>query len=522
MTNRKLIGLVNGVLIVAVLAPILLSIYLAHRKAEQDFHAELGHYANRAIVRTSRVIDQATEAIIQINQFNDSTCSKAHLHAMRSIALSNRYLQEVLFQKNGYVMCSSLEETGIGKPIGKPDIVGGQGFSAWYTDTTDIGFQHAMIYIGKGAHITAIDPLSFIDVVPYGSHPIQIAMVGLQSKRMVASNGTLDTEIWQASLRQGLNAFEKNDIAYVIRRENNIGLAMIAWAPLSPLSVSWYQQLLIWLPIGILFSLAAGWYITRLLHRLQSPRARLADAIKNRELSLMYQPIVDLQTGEGVGAEALLRWQQQDGSYLSPDIFIPLAEQTDQITQITELVIDKLFVELGEWLHHHPERHISVNLAPCDVRNSHILEIIRPYLARYFVKPEQIAFELTERGFSDPKVTSPVITQLRRAGHPIYIDDFGTGYSSLSYLQDLEVDVIKIDKSFVDSLEYQKVTPYIIKMAKTLHIAMVAEGVETAGQAAWLRKHGVQYGQGWLYSKALPKNEFIQWINRNHAIDQNS
>ncbi len=100
----------------------------------------------------------------------------------------------------------------------------------------------------------------------------------------------------------------------------------------------------------------------------------------------------------------------------------------------------------------------------------------------------------------------PVIAHYRQAGHRISIDDFGTGYSSLSYLQKLDVDTLKIDKSFVDTLEYRPLTPHIIEMAKALNLATVAEGVETESQRDWLRQHGVQYAQGWLYSKALPKS----------------
>jgi len=298
---------------------------------------------------------------------------------------------------------------------------------------------------------------------------------------------------------------------------------MIAWTSLGPLNGRWYQQLFIWLPVGLLLSLAAGWFIIRILRRLQSPRSHLLDAIKNHELSVAYQPIVHLQSGECVGAEALVRWKQEDGSMLNPDIFIPLAEQTGLITKVTEQVIECIFHELGDWLRQHPEHHISVNLAPCDVRNLHILNVVHPYLARYSVKPEQITFEITERGFADPKITAPIIAQYRLAGHSIYIDDFGTGYSSLSYLQNLDVDVLKIDKCFVDALEYKNVTPHIIEMAKALNIAMVAEGIETEGQATWLRNHGVQYGQGWLYSKSLSKDEFIAWIAAHPSpITQNN
>jgi sensor c-di-GMP phosphodiesterase-like protein len=163
--------------------------------------------------------------------------------------------------------------------------------------------------------------------------------------------------------------------------------------------------------------------------------------------------------------------------------------------------------------------HVSINLAPADLLSSTLPGHINHLLNKWQIPPSQIALELTERGFADPKVSAPAIAGFRRAGHSIYIDDFGTGYSSLSYLQDLDVDTLKIDKSFVDALEYKSVTPHIIEMAKSLKLAMVAEGVETEGQLAWLRRHGVQYGQGWLYSKALPKMEFITWAENNLEPD---
>lgn len=170
---------------------------------------------------------------------------------------------------------------------------------------------------------------------------------------------------------------------------------------------------------------------------------------------------------------------------------------------------------MGHWLQRHPDQHISINLAPADLTSGILPPLLSQLLNKWQIHPRQIALELTERGFADPKISAPAIAALRRSGHPVYIDDFGTGYSSLSYLQDLDVDTLKIDKSFVDALEYKNVTPHIIEIAKSLKLAMVAEGVETAGQLAWLHRHGVQYGQGWFYSKALPKTEFILWAENN-------
>ncbi|MFZ3387407.1 EAL domain-containing protein [Buttiauxella gaviniae] len=517
MTSRKLISLVSGVLILAVLLPILLSIYLAHRNAEHAFHDELVEFADHALLRTDKVIDQAVSAINDINRFNDNTCSPAHAEAMHRVALEYRYVQEVMFQEDEHILCTSLESITHSATLGKPDRQGIHGFNAWYTTPPIPDFQRKMVYIGKKPHLALIDPMSFIDVLPFGNYTLNIAMIGLHNNQLIASNSRYIPETWHEALEQGTDEFQNNDNFYVIRRDNNLGLAMIAWASMEPLTTAWYQQLFIWLPVGLIISLAAGGLLIRILRRLLSPRNRLMDAIKNNEFSVVYQPIVHLQSGEIVGAEALIRWQQQDGSMLNPDVFIPLAEQTGLVTQLTEQVVKRIFLELGDWLSKHPHHHISVNMGVQDARSLHILDITRPYLARYSVNPKQIAFEITERGFSDPIITAPIIAQYRKAGHAIYIDDFGTGYSSLSYLQDLDVDILKIDKSFVDALEYKNVTPHIIEMAKALGILMVAEGIETPSQAAWLRKQGVQYGQGWFFSKALPKNEFIEWVASSSA-----
>ncbi|WP_310608467.1 EAL domain-containing protein [Buttiauxella brennerae] len=511
MTSRKLISMVSGVLILAVLLPILLSIYLAHRNAEQAFRDQLGEFADHALFRTGSVIDQAVSAINDINEFKDHTCSPAHAEAMHRVALKYRYVREVMFLDNGHIQCSSQENFPEGETLGKPDRVGPEGFSAWYTTPPVPGFQRKMVYIGKQSHLALIDPMSFIDVLPFRGYALNIAMVSLHDNKLIASTNKYIPEIWRDTQFQGADEFQSDNDFYVIRRDNDLGLAMIAWASMEPLTMAWYEQLFIWLPVGLLVSLAVGIFLTRVLRRLLSPRNRLMDAIKNHEISVVYQPIVHLQSGKSVGAEALIRWQQQDGSMLNPDVFIPLAEQTGLVTKLTEQVIDIIFTELGDWLHQHPHHHISVNMGVQDVRSTHILEVIHPYLARYAVDAKQIALEITERGFTDPKITAPVIEKYRQAGHAIYIDDFGTGYSSLSYLQELDVDVLKIDKLFVDALEYKNVTPHIIEMANALKILMVAEGIETPAQAAWLRKQGVQYGQGWLYSKALPKDEFIAW-----------
>ena len=170
---------------------------------------------------------------------------------------------------------------------------------------------------------------------------------------------------------------------------------------------------------------------------------------------------------------------------------------------------------MGRWLAQNPEMYISINIAAADLLSPTLPALINQQVRQWQVATKQIAIELTERNLADPETAVPVLQAYRELGHTVYIDDFGVGYSSLSYLQDLEVDTLKIDKSFVDTLECNHVIGHIIEIAKSLNLSTVAEGVECPHQRDWLVAHGVRSGQGWLFSKPLPKKVFIDWVEDN-------
>ncbi len=169
---------------------------------------------------------------------------------------------------------------------------------------------------------------------------------------------------------------------------------------------------------------------------------------------------------------------------------------------------------MGSWLKSHPEQHISINLEASDLASETLPTLLSTLLNRSQISPSQIALELTEREFADPKTSAPIVARYRNAGHSIYIDDFGTGYSSLSYLQNLDVDVLKIDKSFVDALEYKNVTPHIIEMAKTLKLKMVAEGIETASKNSGYASMAYIMVRAGYTVNPLPATAFILWAEQ--------
>lgn len=511
MRTKHLVSLVTGILILSVLVPVVLSVWIAYRQVEKNFIQELNNYSERVYERTARVADQAKYALNKIEAIQYLPCSREHLLAMRRISYSYRYVQEVLYLQNNTPLCSSLEQESRAGTFPPPMRITEDGYRAWFTAQNDLGINRNMAALGTENYIVMIDPASFIDVMSFGPWQIDVAIIGLEHNTVIASTGALAPNVLQLGKLTTPQHLESHGILYEVRPFPEMGISIISWSSTLPLEKIWHRQAFIWVPVGIAIGLLGALFIRRILRRLQSPHHRLQDAITNREIKVHYQPIISLTTCKIVGAEALARWPQTDGSYLSPEIFITLAQQTGLTEPLTRLIIETVFEDMGPWLRQHPEQHISINVESADLLSDKLPSLLNKLLKQHQLSPQQIALELTEREFADPKITSPAIAHYREAGHAIYIDDFGTGYSSLSYLQNLEVDILKIDKSFVDALEYKNVTPHIIEMAKTLKLKMVAEGIETANQEDWLRQHGVDFGQGWLYSKALPKAEFILW-----------
>ena len=515
MTTRHLIALITSVLIVAIFLPIVLSIWFAQREASHQFIDEQKNYASRILIRTQQVMAQAKSALQQMDGLHEESCSPQHLQAMRRMTYTWRYIQEVIYIEDTTAKCSSLDSQNTPTVFPQPDRILPSGYRAWFTTQNDLGSNRYMVAIASQHHMVILDPISFIDIIPFSQNTLQVALISTPKNHILASSAPFEPYIWAQIKQNQFQSLTIGNTIYITRQYPDLQIAVVTWDSTLPLSTRLYHQLFIWVPLGLLVSLLAGGLIYQALRHLQSPRQRLLDALNHAAITVYYQPIVSLKTGKIVGCEALARWKQPNGDELSPEIFIPLAEETGLITHLTENIVKIIFHDLGTWLQQHPEQHVSINLSVADFHSADLQRLLRQQLRTWQVAPQQIALELTERGFADPKTTLPAIANYRQSGHQVYIDDFGTGYSSLRYLQDLEVDTLKLDKSFVSALEYTQVTPYIIEIAKKLQLNVVAEGIEEAYQETWLREHGVQFGQGWFYSKAIPKEAFILWAGNN-------
>lgn len=277
------------------------------------------------------------------------------------------------------------------------------------------------------------------------------------------------------------------------------------------------------LSASLLIALCNGTLAWLWVRRRTAPRRALDAALRHGEIKVLYQPIFTLDTRQCVGAEALVRWKRADGTVTHPDLFIPLAEHTGQIRQITDFVLRRLLEQLGSLLRNHPHLYVSVNLAACDVMSPRIGRVVGRLLARHQVAARQIAFEVTERSLVDAMKACNHLQNLRERGHKVLIDDFGTGYCSLAYLQSLPVDCLKIDKAFIDALGHDAassgVAPHIIRMAHALQLRVIAEGVEFESQAVLLSGEGVMHGQGWLFSRPVTAAALVELVNGGDYMD---
>jgi diguanylate cyclase (GGDEF)-like protein/PAS domain S-box-containing protein len=242
----------------------------------------------------------------------------------------------------------------------------------------------------------------------------------------------------------------------------------------------------------------------------------LRQALEARSFRVHYQPQVCLRTQRVVGAEALLRWPQDECSYLSPKHFIPVAEQTGLIAAVGEWVMRTACAEIGAIRDRlSPGFRLSVNLSPRQLTLSNLQALVAESLATSGLAPEQLELEITETSLLQDDIVH-LIEELRATGVGIAIDDFGTGFSSLSQVTRLPIDCLKIDRSFVRDIDRDSsqaaVTAAIVAIGHRLGIRTIAEGIETAEQLQAIAAQGCAFGQGFLFSKAVPIAELVPAI----------
>ena len=241
----------------------------------------------------------------------------------------------------------------------------------------------------------------------------------------------------------------------------------------------------------------------------------LRQAVREQQFILFYQPIVDLQHNRLAGAEALIRWRHPEKGLVPPDKFIPIVEQSGLINEIGLWVLESACEKLGEWQAAGHDYYLSINVSGRQIPNGLPPSSIADALQRHGIAPERLALEITEGVLlSNIDEALAWLQAIKHLGVRTYLDDFGTGYSSLSYLKRFPLDTLKVDRSFVQDMQYGNseslLVEAIIAMARSLRLSVVAEGVETAQHLQMLRDMGCHYAQGYYLARPLPAEDFLE------------
>lgn len=256
---------------------------------------------------------------------------------------------------------------------------------------------------------------------------------------------------------------------------------------------------------------------TEIMYRYELQKGIDTGLVQN-EFYVHFQPIVNLNTGEYVGAEALLRWKHEQHGFIPPDVFIPIAEQSHKIDQLTELVFAEAQSLLEKTRESKPDFYVSVNLSP--------MQFVEPGIKSRLFQPipadvaKRLVVETTESQMIENIDTyEQNISELKEHGIGVFLDDFGTGYSNLGYLNRLKFDTVKIDKSFTRDIDSKREKQPVIKavsnLARDLNMTVVAEGVETEAELNTLCELNISHGQGYLWSKPIALDELLEKLLKN-------
>ncbi|MHC8302486.1 EAL domain-containing protein [Pseudomonas sp. ZS1P83] len=494
------------------------SLFVAMHQVEQSESEEMNAQGERFLARLEQLFGQLRESLDDLEAQPLRGCDDEMIATLQQVSFNYRFVYEAAYMDASRICSNRPRQEGLS--MTRPPDIKGPTYSYWLNTTTEPDENRAALMLGRGNFRVATSRGHLTDMVDLS--PGSSLLVVLDGTRAIPVLGVSQvwppTEPWPPKSSDALQITQSRLIYRMPTNNPEYQLVLISPRTGMHVPAAWWWLL----PASLVLAVCVGFLVLLLVRQRQSLDAELSGAIRRGELQVLYQPIFDLDSRNCVGAEALLRWRRPDGTLTSPDLFIPMAENTGQIRQMTDFVLQRLLEQLGHLLRANPQLYISVNLAACDVMVPRIGQVMARLLTLHRVAAKQIAFEVTERGLIDVVVARENLQALRDVGHQVLIDDFGTGYCSLAYLQTLPVDCLKIDKAFIDALGHDAassgVAPHIIRMAQALQLTVIAEGIEHESQAALLSSEGVKFGQGWLFAHALSAVQFIELITRGRRL----
>ena len=498
---------INIIQTAGALLSVTLCALLSAGMALHQLRRDTAHTAQILLSHVDRVTRIASEASRITAGMAERPCDEIREKMIATGALTP-YLRSIGLLLNGDLVCSSVTGSRVLNELeiyGTHITANKSGTSIISIDgTSSLPGQEAIIYASSAANgmtaISVVDARYFIDL-----------MDSLNDENHDKIN--LQFSSGPAILSPGGNFTN----ATSFQSDFSSSLSHVRLRIETPLHSLIYYVLrnLIFLgPLFLLLTFIMLYIEQRWQNREISLEDELARGITQGEFSVHYQPLCETNSGLCTGAEALMRWQRRDGKNISPSVFIRAAEENGMIINLTQHLFELIIRDVKSWNVTVPF-HLGVNIAAAHLNHtvfSNDVLRLRGSIDHFF----NLVLEITERSLvEDMAVAAEKLSTLRNKGCKVAVDDFGTGYCSLSLLQDLPVDYLKIDKSFIDTLssagEDTPILDMIIALSQRLGLTTIGEGISTAHQAEWLKANRVPYVQGYFYAKPMPADVFYQW-----------
>jgi len=510
---RKVLPVLVGLVLAGI--PFAVFEFWLDGRVEREARAEVSVNARRAIGIVETRVSRAMATIDSLVERGVMTCKPADLEALRLAAFTTSSVKEIsIIGLDGLTSC-----TDHGLKLGQRQLIG----EPQKTGPADTFLEIMYFADLKQSMIRLRRVLDNGDAVAGLIAPDQLMPVadGPSSNgrpihsRVQARDGTLIAEVGVAAIAQ----VPTNDLFVANAESEQYGIRLTVWRTRAEILDAVAELRTNGLILcGAIALIVFGLATMLLQRRNQAPQETLSAALAAGEFVPYYQPIIDITTGRVSGAEVLVRWRKPDGTIGMPGTFIPQMEQSGLVVELSFRLMRQALIDLGEVYSRAPQLRVSFNLTADQFADESTVAEVRSIFLRSPIKMSQVVLELTERQEpADFNKTRQVIASLQVLGCKVALDDVGTGHSGLSSILKLGVDIIKIDKMFVDSMDDDRnsaaIIATLVELARKLGMDTVAEGVEHFEQVVELRRRGIRSAQGFIFAPALPVGAYVQLVD---------
>jgi len=508
--HKRLIAITAGVIMAAV--PLIGFDYWLSDLVQRQTQEDSTQLAKRAIDLAETRLTRAVSALVTLRTLGADSCTPDDITMIRAVLLTATPVKDIaVVGDDGKERCSQLGSSVstvlMSEPITRP-VAAVLETVRLTTGSTDLYQRVRLLADGNHAELAAFIPSDlFIPMIANEEAALRPAVrIITRSGAVLVQSHNNDARIWESGA------------AFGVASSDRYGFTASAALPRTRDSSTYrdLSKISLFVPGAIAVLIMA---FAALLPRRQpvNPVAELQQAIRDGEFVPYYQPVVDIRSGRIVGAEVLARWKKPDGSLVLPGSFIPLAESSGLIVELTQHLMRRVCIDAGPAIGARPGLKIGFNFSAALFSNRNTVRDVRKMFSNSPIALSQVVLELTEREqIADLTEARQVIAALQGIGVRIALDDVGTGHSGLSYMLKLGVDIIKIDKMFVDAIGTDRKSSTIVEtlvdLAHNMRMDIIAEGVENFEQVAHLRELGIRSAQGYVFAPPLPGSAFIKLI----------